>query len=210
VTIAKSNFGARSIQPSPAIVTDFVARVVLPSFQSLPLAEVLKMDLRGYQITQKLDGRTAAFGNIVGEKMRDGSFFAFDIREDLPLRERAALLGRVGCLRVPCGHGREFVEAVFANPEAEGVCLKPWDSGFCEGWIKCKRVETFDVTVTGKVQSAMEIAFEGQPAGKCALFGSNWEAVSIGDVVEIAAYRRNVSGKFREPRFIRLHPSKNL
>lgn len=179
------------------------------SFASLPLADVLTMDLRGYQITQKLDGRTATFGNVVGELMRDGSFHAFDIRADMPLIQRHALIQSVGCPLVPCGHGREFVEAIFANPANEGVVLKPWDSGFGEGWIKCKRVETFDVTVTGKTASAIEIAYEGQPAGKCALFGENWLSVQIGDIVEIAAYRRNASGKFREPRFIRRHLSKN-
>lgn len=47
---------------------------ILPSFTSLPLKTVLAMDLRGYQITQKMDGRTAVKSiggfEIIGELMR--------------------------------------------------------------------------------------------------------------------------------------------
>jgi hypothetical protein len=38
----------------------------------------------------------------------------------------------------------------------------------------------------------------------------NPELIRVGDVVEIAAMRRNVSGKFREARFVRARHDKNL
>ena len=214
-----SNFNAsEAIQPSTAVITNFsFARAILPSFTSLPLKTVLAMDLRGYQITQKMDGRTASKTingvEVVGEQMPDGSFYAFDLRIKGTLRARWEALRSFespDCQIVPSGYGAEFVEAIFANPKAEGVVLKNWDSGFAVDWAKCKRTETFDVAVTGKLAGAIALSYEGQDAGKCSISGANYDLVQVGDVVEIAAYKRNASGKFREPRFIRLHPSKNL
>ncbi len=89
------------------------------------------------------------------------------------------------------------------------MVIKNWDTSFATDWAKCKRVETADCVVTGKLRGAIEIAFEGQAAGKCAVSGRNYDLVQIGNIVEIYAFRRNVSGKFREARFVRIHPSKN-
>jgi hypothetical protein len=192
------------------------------SFTSLPLKTALAMDLRRFHLSEKKDGVTAEmelFGaRFVGEQMRNGDFWAIDVKrigqQDvcmLSKRERWQAMQEFserGLLIVPSGFANSFAEAIASNPAIEGFCGQAWDAPFGNDIFKVKRVETFDVTVTGKVQSAMEISFEGQPAGKCALFGSNWEAVSIGDTVEIVAYRRNQSGKFREPRFLRIRTDK--
>ncbi len=206
-----------AIQPSSAVITNFSSsRAILPSFTSLPLKTVLAMDLRNYQITQKMDGRTAVKEldgfKFIGEQMSDGSFYAFDIDLDMGLRARwtvmQAFVGH-GIQLVPCGHGAEFVEAVFANPKAEGIVLKNWDSAVGYDWAKCKKMETFDVRVTEKLRGAVAIEFENQSSGKVALSGPNYDAVKVGQVIEISAMKRNVSGKFREPRFVRIHPGKN-
>ena len=208
---------ARAFKPSPANVTLVSAGgSILPSFTSLSIESVLKMDLRGYQIAQKMDGKTAikiidGF-DVVGEQMADGRFFAFDVRTEGALRERWGLLAAIvgnACDIVPCGEGAAFVESIFSNPDAEGIVLKNWLTPFATDWAKCKRIDTFDVMVTGKVRGAIEIQFENKPAGKCALSGMNYDLVQVGNIVEIAALRRNVSGKFREPRFVRIHHSKN-
>lgn len=196
--------------------------ITRPFYSTTDLADALVRDWRGWHLSEKMDGvfSVREFGNsiVTGETMKTGEFYGFDIltADNLDLRRRAWLdrrealidcAARYGFRLVKQGHGAEFIEAVLRDG-GEGCVAKPFAAPFGEGWIKCKRVETFDVVVTGKVQSAIEISFEGQPAGKCALFGSNWESVSIGDVVEISAFRRNFSGKFREPRFLRIRTDK--
>ena len=70
-------------------------------------------------------------------------------------------------------------------------------------------MQTFDVRVTGKARRALEICFEGQSAGKVALDGARYDLVQIGDMIEISAMKRTASGKFREPRFVRVRPDKS-
>lgn len=199
-------------------------KIQRPFYSTTDLAAALRFDWRGWHLSEKMDGvfSVRAFGNsiVTGEAMKSGEFYGFDIvtadnqdvRHCAWLDRREALIdcaARYGIPLVKQGYGAEFIEAVLRDG-GEGVVAKPFDAPFGADWIKCKRVETFDVVVTGKVQSAIEISFEGQHAGKCALFGSNWESVSIGDVVEVSAYWRNVSGKFREARFVRVRADKNL
>jgi hypothetical protein len=196
--------------------------ITRPFYGVTSLADALRFDWRGWHLSEKKDGvwtvRQFDGSLVTGEKMRDGRFYAFDIanhegqdvRQCAWLDRREALIdcaARHGFPLVKQGHGAEFIEAVLRDG-GEGCVAKLFCAPFGVDWFKIKRVEAFDVTVTGNVTSAMEIAFEGQPAGKCALFGSNWESVQIGDVVEIVAYRRNVSGKFREPRFLRIRTDK--
>jgi ATP-dependent DNA ligase len=116
---------------------------------------------------------------------------------------------RYGFRLVKQGRGAEFIEAILANG-GEGVVAKPFSAPFGMDWFKVKRVETFDVTVTAKLRGAIAIAYEGQDAGKCPLAGRNLEFVRVGDVVEIAAYKRYASGKFREPRFVRFREDKKI
>ena len=195
-----------------------------PHYHSTSLADALAFNWRGcdWHLSEKMDGvwtvRDFDGSLVTGETMASGEFYGFDIvthgGEDVRRRswfDRSAALidcaARHGFALVKSGTGAEFIEAIIRDG-GEGCVAKPFGAPFGLDWFKIKRIETFDVTVTGKVQSAIEIAYEGQPAGKCALFGSNWESVQIGDIVEIAAYRRNASGKFREPRFLRVRTDK--
>ena len=189
---------------------------ILPSMTSLTLNQVMSMDLRGYQLTQKLDGVTDEIDfeglNVVGERMPDGGFFAFDVRLELPLVARWNALGELskrGLSLVPSGHGKEFIEALWQNADAEGIVLKNWQSGFGYDWAKCKKQETFDVRVVSKLQGAVAIEYQNQDAGKCAVSGLNYDLIQVGSIIEISAMKRNVSGKFREPRFLRIRFDKN-
>ena len=194
---------------------------LLPSFSSLTLPQVLAMDLRGFHLSRKMDGRTAQREMLnavfVGEQMANGDFWAFDLKQigthnisGWSKQRRWTMLCsfRDRVKIVPHGTGAEFVEAVFADPTAEGIVGADWQSPFGYDIFKCKRVETFDVRVTEKLRGAIAIEYENQSAGKVALSGQNYELVQPGMVVEIAAANRNASGKFREPRFIRIRYDK--
>ena len=80
---------------------------------------------------------------------------------------------------VPHGTGAEFVEAVFADPTAEGIVGADWQSPFGYDIFKCKRVETFDVRVTEKLRGAIAIEYENQSAGKVALSGQSRTQVIV-------------------------------
>jgi hypothetical protein len=194
-------------------------------YGQLTLADALKFDFRGWHASQKMDGvwQQREFSNsiLLGEKMRGGSFYVFDVpiafgadvRQRAWIERREALreIARsfpAGMNIAPEGHGAEFLEAVLRG-EGEGIVAKPFSSAFGVNWFKVKRRETFDVTVTAKLRGAIAISYEGQDAGKCALAGLNFDLVNVGDTVEIVAYCRNASGKFRDARFVRPRPDKS-
>jgi len=195
-----------------------------PDYRTCDLQAALAFNWRGcdWHLSEKMDGVWTVCdfdGSLVtGETMRDGSFYGFDIAfiagEDVRRRswfDRSEALidcsARYGFRLVKQGSGAEFIEAVLAAG-GEGIVAKPFAAPFGVDWFKVKRVETFDVTVTAKLRGAIAIAYEGQDAGKCPLAGQNLEFVRVGDVVEIAAYKRYASGKFREPRFVRFRHDK--
>lgn len=157
---------------------------------------------------------------VTGETMPDGTFYGFDIvnhdSQDLRFSgwndRRAALIdcaARNGFQVSESGTGAAFIKAVLANG-GEGVVAKPVNSKFGVGWIKVKRVETFDVTITAKLTNAVAVELDGVPSGKCPLKGAEFDAAEIGDIIEIAAFSRLDSGKFREPRFIRFRHDKKI
>ena len=195
-----------------------------PLYKETSLADALAFNWRGWHLSEKMDGvwtvRDFDGSLVTGETMRDGSFYGFDIvmadnqdvRHCAWLDRRTALIdcaARYGFRLVKQGSGAEFIEAILANG-GEGVVAKPFDAPFGRDWFKVKRVETFDVTVTAKLRGAIAISYQGQDAGKCPLAGRNLEFVRVGDVVEIAAYKRYASGKFREPRFVRFREDKKI
>jgi ATP-dependent DNA ligase len=195
-----------------------------PLYKETSLADALAFNWRGWNLSEKMDGvwTVSVFGGslVTGEIMPDGRFYGFDIAciagEDVRCRswfERSEALidcaAHYGFPLVKQGSGTEFIEAIL-HDGGEGVVAKPFDAPFGRDWFKVKRVETFDVTVTAKLRGAIAIAYEGQNAGKCPLAGRKLELVRIGDVVEIAAYKRYASGKFREPRFIRFRKDKKI
>jgi hypothetical protein len=198
-----------------------------PKYSVMDLKDALAWHWRGWHLSQKYDGRFAvrelADSIVTGEAMRSGKFFAWDIPvffgEDIqrqPWREReqalTELFSRLHPMlnwhRCASGTGAEFIEAVLARG-GEGVVAKPWDSPFGRNWIKVKKSETFDCLITEKHPTKMSVhlSVNGEDAGWCAAF-STFEQIQIGDVVEVEAFCRNPSGKFREPRILRIRTDK--
>lgn len=193
-----------------------------PRFECAPLSAGLKwVGGHGFRFEEKLDGCwhvIEAEGNtIVGEQMRDGRFFAFDIVRlagvdvrQWSLRERLKVLDGFNLLRPAHGNGGEFLASVLARG-GEGVVIKNLEAPFGVGWIKCKRTETFDCVVMEKDswRGSIHLMLDGEDCGWCParrLFNE----VAVGDVVEVAALRRNASGKLREPRLLRLRTDKQV
>jgi hypothetical protein len=188
-----------------------------PTYLNLSLQEGLSLAASpDWQYTEKMDGvrhELLIGGSIIhGEMMRDGSFYAFDIPvhngvdiRKATRRERIAVLDAFNLLRpLQSNDGATLLTDVLAAG-GEGIVAAHLDAPFNAPLYRCKRVETFDVRVCGILPGAFEIEFENQQAGKVPAHG---HSASIGDILEIAAFKRTASGKFREPRIIRLRPDK--
>jgi len=193
-----------------------------PRFECAPLSAGLRwVGGHRFRFEEKLDGcwhEIETNGNrIVGERLRDGRFFAFDIVtlagvdvRHWPLRERLTALDTFKLLRPRHGNGGEFLAAVLAAG-GEGIVAKDLEAPFGIEWTKCKRIETFDCVVIEKDgwRGSIRLMLEGEDCGWCPA-RRLFDQIEIGDVVEVAALRRHSSGKFREPRLLRLRPDKNL
>jgi ATP-dependent DNA ligase len=197
-----------------------------PPFISIPLAAGLCWrGGGGWRYEEKMDGvwseREFRGSTIIGEQMRDGRFYAFDITKfegvdvrTLPLVMRLAYLGWTDpmnrhFLRPASGHGAEFLEAVLARG-GEGVVAKLLDAPYGTKWFKCKRVETFDLIVTEKDSDHHSIrlaTMEGEGRGWCPC-SAEYGNVKVGDVVEVSARAITSRGALREPRFVRTRPDK--
>ena len=196
--------------------------ITRPKYGVTDLADALEYGWKGYHLTEKMDGRWHEIrigGSIVvGELMRDDSFYAFDLPifdgadiRRAPRVERLAKLAGFGLQRPQeprLGESPEqFIRRVLKSG-GEGVVASPLDAPFGFDIFKVKPRATFDVRVTGKTAGAVEIEFEGQAAGKVPVPGVNLGLIQIGGVIEISAMRRTASGKFREPAFVRTRPDK--
>ena len=195
-----------------------------PSFQTIPLAEGLSWRAGGGWIYQeKLDGCwdvvEVGQSTLVGERMRDGSFHAFDcvcvqgddIRRE-PLTTRLDVLRQFfspTILPVQTGSGGEFLEHVLARG-GEGIVAKHGQSYFGVNWLRCKRPRTFDCLVTEKHPSKMSVHLveTGVDRGWCAALYGTFERLQVGQIVEVEAYGLTAAGKFREPRLKRCRPDK--
>ncbi len=196
-------------------------------YASITIADAMKLDGRGQLWTQKMDGVWEAkevpipvcFGftaTIIGERMRDGQFFAFDCVQSgprnmmaLPYGRRFFELNRIGIQTVPSGIGPEFLEAVLARG-GEGVVIADLDAPYGAGLTKVKRLETLDLLVSDKHASKSSIHLadaQGQDFGWCPC-RAEFDNIRVGDWVEIAAFGRQSSGKLREPRFVRVRHDK--
>lgn len=170
---------------------------------------------------EKMDGvwsvRETPGQTIVGEQMRDGRFYAFDVVEfagqDVRARtlaERLTILdGELAgqFLRPASGNGGAFLADVLARG-GEGVVAKRLDMAFGARWAKVKRVESFDLVVTDKACPSIRLATtEGEDRGWCAARGE-FDRIKIGQIVEIAAFSLTAAGKLREPSFLRIRHDK--
>jgi len=203
----------------------FGVTIERPTIRPITLAEGLEFSGKGYIADEKKDGRFELLnwqGSIIaGERMSDGFFWAFDVAncqgDDCrrsPLTDRREALASLASsfdsrmAIVPSGFGGEFIEAVLRDG-GEGVVFKHPEGYWGVGQFKAKRIETFDVRVTEKLRGSVAISFQNQDAGKCPIFGKAFESVKAGDMIEISAFCMTASGKFREPRFVKLRPDKN-
>lgn len=195
-----------------------------PAYGSMSVAAALDHDWSGYHVSEKMDGvwHELAIGNsvVVGELMRDDSFYAFDLPffagHDIrrqPKSERMAILDTFKLRRPSIPATGEspaaFLQRVLARG-GEGIVAAVLDGPFGYDMCKIKRQATFDCMVAAKGRGNMILTMNGEAAGCCALLGASYDAVRVGDVVEIAAFARLASGKFREPRFLRSRPDKSF
>lgn len=163
-------------------------------------------------------------GELVGAVYWVFDMLVDDAGEDIrrrPLRERRAALAALSSLfpewicLIPSGRGGEFLEAVLAAG-GEGIVAKHSESlyGAPEAWIKCKRFTTEDCIVAEIHPSKASVRLEqirGKGRVNCgwaSTYGLDLPRLHLGDVVEIKCHSRHASGRFREPRIIRLRPDK--
>lgn len=192
-----------------------------PHFVSVPLATGLRWrGGGGFVYQEKLDGiwcvREQGGAILVGELV-GLRFTAFDLvqlnGQDVsrePLRVRLELLRGLMVPMVEHGNGGEFLEAVLARG-GEGVLAKDLAAPFGEPWFKCKRQETLDLRVIemDAARGSLHLAdiTTGEDRGWCPAKAA-FNAIAVGDVVEVAAHSIHHSGKLREARFVRLRPDK--
>jgi len=213
------------------ITTDFRRRdsgfcCSLPKYGSMKISEALHFDFSGWDLTEKMDGVTheMRIGSsvITGEMMPDGRLFALDLPiyngVDIRQKPRSERLARLDIFRLrrPFRPNQneaptQFIERIL-SAGGEGVVAAPLDAPFGYDIVKIKRYETFDCVVTEKHdrRRSVRVEFQNQNAGWCAILGPEFEQVSPGTIIEIAAFNWSISGKFREPRFIRLRPDKSI
>lgn len=205
-----------------------------PKLESVPLAEGLAWSVGDGLIQEKADGVHAFLdcgGGTVcnAERMPSGLYVVNDLvtlaGEDVrraSTRHRwAALMDafqdvkksaafqdvKIELARV--GSGGEFLEYILAHG-GEGCVSKPWSAPFGVCWQKCKRFETFDLRVVeiDEARGSLHLAADtGEDRGWCPA-RSAFQAVKIGDVVEVGGYGLTRAGKIREPRFVRLRDDK--
>lgn len=197
-----------------------------PPFESIPLADGLKWRGGGeYLYEEKLDGvwsvETIKGCHLAGERMKSGRFIAFDllgirdrVATKLPLRERLAMLDELTenlkLLRPARGNGGEFLETVLARG-GEGVVAKHLDSIYGAPWLKCKRVETFDVVLVEKhsAKNSVRLAWPNlEDAGWMRVSARKFVELQAGKVIEVCAYGIQNSGRLREARLVRTRPDK--
>ena len=204
--------------------------ITRPHYGTVQLAVALKYNWHGYHLSEKADGvctrREYADCAVWGDAMRDGRLMVWDIDrafgrdiQRLPWTERAAALDQLFAQltptlnwhRCPTGHGAEFIEAVLER-DGEGIVAKPFDAAFGAGWCKVKRVETHDCIIAElhpvKASARLEQLRDGATVD-CGWVSINGRpGLEVGIVVEVGCQSIHRSGKFREPRIVRLRPDK--
>ena len=185
-----------------------------PTFISVPMETGLRWRAGGgWRYEEKMDGQfhveELPHATVLGELMRDGRFFAFDVMSydsqdlrPLPLRERLKILDGMNLPRPAVGSGGEFLEAVLARG-GEGVVAKQLDSPYGATWHKCKRTQVFYCRVTDLDPYRGSVVLAdldtGEKRGKMALH-SRFDLVRVGSIVKVEAYGLTARGMLREAR----------
>jgi len=169
-----------------------------------------------YFYQEKLDGEfaTKLVGNVLlaGERMKDGTFHAFDVLrrgdEDmrpLPLLERWYVLNTLKTIVPIVPHSRngtELLERVLATG-GEGVAAKLL-AGPYGPMLAAKRSQNYlcrvATFVEGKQSVVLVDAHTGAPRGACPLLGGRCDRVRVGSLLKIEAFGEHASGLLREPR----------
>jgi hypothetical protein len=191
-----------------------------PSFESVTLETGLRWRAgNGRRYEEKLDGRyhveELPHATIVGELMRGGQFYAFDVMNyegqdvrPLPLSERLTILDAMNLPRPAVGSGGAFLEAVLARG-GEGVVAKRLDAPWGVPWLKCKRSQVYYCQVIGLDQwtgsAVLADRDSGEKRGRLALH-SRFDRVRVGSVLKIEAYGLTAKGLLREARLDRDAP----
>ena len=190
-----------------------------PTYCVLPMADGLALaDNPNMRVEEKMDGewhqREVNGSVIIGELMRDGRFYAFDLLfhagRDLrldPLYTRLWALESIhGLLRPKAAQNEscgEFLRSVLDNG-GEGVVIKPLCGLWGDPWTKCKRMITERVIVAeincaGKA-SVRIAAVTGEDRGWLPLRGEKFDRVRVGSVLKVEAYGYTEKGLLREAR----------
>lgn len=203
-----------------------------PEYLVATVAAASRRRWNGWIFQEKLDGRwherTVGCSHFVGELMPDGEFRPFDVVSangqniaNEPASFRIQVLSdesiRLGLRPAAIGSGIEFLEAILANG-GEGVVAKRNDSAFGRDWTKIKRRETHDCIITDIHGESISITEHEIDRGRCPVVGGKlidgWDycprisTLNVGDTVEVACHSIHPSGKFREPRFVRVRDDK--
>ena len=156
-----------------------------PNYQTMTVRAALRRNWRGYVLQEKLDGRwqekTVGGCRMVGELMPDKEFRPFDLLSvrgqdvsgepaSFRLETLAALCPALKLRPAAIGSGPEFIEAVLAAG-GEGCVAKRASSAFGHEWVKIKRVETHDCTITDIHGESISIAENGIERGRCPVVG---------------------------------------
>jgi hypothetical protein len=201
--------------------------ITRPNYGVTSLKAALAWHWRGWHLSEKMDGvcvrREFAGCSVWGDALRDGRLFIWDIdrafgqdvrrlawtERNVALDELFSQLNpNLNWHRCATGAGAEFIEAILAKG-GEGVICKPMDAPFGACWLKVKRQETFDCIVTEKniATGSIRLALNGEDCGWCPARRA-FDQIRVGDIVEIIAYGRHASGKFREAHFKKIRTDK--
>jgi ATP-dependent DNA ligase len=187
-----------------------------PTIESVPLADGLRWRAgNGWRYEEKLDGcwhveELPHATTVVGELMRGGQFFAFDVLRykgqdlrPLALCERLTVLDGMKLPRPTTGSGGAFLAAVLERG-GEGVVAKPLNSPYGVGWLKCKRSQVFYCRVTDldpmRGSAILADSVTGEKRGKLPLRGGKFELVRVGSILKVEAYGLTAKGLLREAR----------
>lgn len=189
-----------------------------PSFISVPMETGLRWrDGAGWRYEEKMDGQfhveeLTHATTVIGELMRDGQFFAFDVLHyegqdlrPLPLCERLTVLDGMNLPRPAVGSGGAFLASVLAAG-GEGVVAKHLDPPWGVPFYKCKRRQVYYSRVTGLDQRTGSAILadrdSGEMRGRVALHG-RFERVRVGSVLKVEAFGLTARGMLREARLDR-------